>query len=148
VNERPIRKSKAHGYLTRYRAGTVELLVFSHARFPEAGLQVPGGSLDAGESPVDALHRELLEEAGLSNLTVLRPLAPRILPFPTHGEPVCYHAFHLSSSAQLPDQWVYQVSAGEDDRGLLFEYFWLPLPVAAQSLIANLRGPAEELCQT
>ncbi len=31
---------------------------------------IPGGHLDAGESPIDALHRELREELGLAALRV------------------------------------------------------------------------------
>ena len=31
---------------------------------------IPGGHLDAGESPMDALHRELREELGLAALRV------------------------------------------------------------------------------
>lgn len=33
-------------------------------RLPEPEIQLPGGGIDPGESPVGALHREALEETG------------------------------------------------------------------------------------
>lgn len=101
--------------------------------------------MDPGETAIEALHRELFEESGLTALGEIRPLRIRILPSPIHGDPVRYHAFHLVGQSELPDRWMHTVSAGEDDLGLTFEYFWLFLPDAAQRLIQVLRAPAEEL---
>jgi 8-oxo-dGTP diphosphatase len=38
------------------------LLTFQEAPVPE--LQLPGGGIDAGEHPIPALHREVMEETG------------------------------------------------------------------------------------
>lgn len=53
---------KAYVYLT---CGP-DLLVFKEPDFPSVGLQVPGGTLDPGESYLLAAKREFLEETGLS----------------------------------------------------------------------------------
>ena len=53
---------KAYVYLT---CGT-ELLVFVEPDFPNAGFQVPGGTVDPGESYLQAARREFAEETGLS----------------------------------------------------------------------------------
>lgn len=148
MNDSWVRSSKAHAYITRRGDEVVELLVFAHRHNPDAGVQVPGGTLDPGETAIEALHRELFEESGLTALEVIRPLGVRVLPSPIHGDPVRYHAFHLVGQSELPDGWVHTVSAGEDDLGLAFEYFWLSLSEAALELIEVLRAPVEELaCQ-
>ena len=38
------------------------LVTYQHA--PDAEFQLPGGGIDAGESPLRALHREVMEETG------------------------------------------------------------------------------------
>lgn len=46
-----------------------EVLV-THQAEPQPELQLPGGGIDPGESPIPALHREVLEETGW---TIARP---------------------------------------------------------------------------
>ena len=48
---------KVYAYITR----ADRLLVFRHVDFPEAGVQVPGGTMDAGETPEGAVLREAAE---------------------------------------------------------------------------------------
>jgi len=38
-----------------------KLLVFSHPDFPEAGIQVPAGTIEPGEEPEAAVLREAFE---------------------------------------------------------------------------------------
>lgn len=59
-------KQKVLAYITRTNEEENELLVFNHTDFPESGIQVPGGSGDAGEDPVHAVKREVKEETGLT----------------------------------------------------------------------------------
>ncbi|UQN05035.1 NUDIX domain-containing protein [Deinococcus sp. QL22] len=46
--------------------GGQKLLVFDHADAPDAGVQVPAGGLEMGETPAEAAVRELWEESGLT----------------------------------------------------------------------------------
>ena len=57
---------KAYGFVLREGADGRELLVFEQAGVPEAGLQVPGGTVEERETPIQAVSREVLEESGLS----------------------------------------------------------------------------------
>lgn len=68
----------ARGRHYRLRHGTYAILIdgrdilltFQHA--PEPELQLPGGGIDPGESPLRALRREVREETGWSIDTPLR----------------------------------------------------------------------------
>jgi ADP-ribose pyrophosphatase YjhB (NUDIX family) len=44
------------------------LLVFKHVDFPEAGIQIPGGTIESDELPEDDVLRESVEETGLERL--------------------------------------------------------------------------------
>src|SRR5688572_25621583 len=54
--------------------GKGEVLLLNHILRPGGGWGLPGGFLDAGEQPDDALRRELMEETGieLSELKMFR----------------------------------------------------------------------------
>ncbi|WP_280200797.1 NUDIX domain-containing protein [Nocardia cyriacigeorgica] len=61
-------------YVIRYRT-TPELLVFDHAAHPEAGTQIPAGGVHSGESLEQAVLREVAEETGLRDVSVVEQLA-------------------------------------------------------------------------
>lgn len=48
-------------YAVLWRAGRILL---THQTAPRAEFQLPGGGIDAGETPLRALHREVFEETG------------------------------------------------------------------------------------
>jgi 8-oxo-dGTP pyrophosphatase MutT (NUDIX family) len=71
---------KVTAFVTRSEGSARELLVFCH---PNAGVQLPAGTVDAGEEIAEAVLREVWEEAGLPNVSLLgeldafrQPLAP------------------------------------------------------------------------
>lgn len=66
---RPGRKYRPRpgAYVILQRDG---LILLTHQRKPQPEFQLPGGGIDAGESPVPALHREVIEETGW---TISRP---------------------------------------------------------------------------
>ncbi|MBN1668895.1 MAG: NUDIX domain-containing protein, partial [Anaerolineales bacterium] len=53
-------------YITRGN----QLLVFDHPHSPEAGTQVPGGTVDPGEPLELAALREAREESGVQDLAL------------------------------------------------------------------------------
>jgi ADP-ribose pyrophosphatase YjhB (NUDIX family) len=135
-------KHKVLAYITR-RAGTqTQLLVFEHADQPEAGVQVPAGTVEAGEPVEQALWREIEEEAGLrpAQLRLVQKLAE--YPEPERGQ--LRHVFHLQAAAALPETWTQAVAGAGDDAGLRFKYRWadlgVPLAGAQDQWLTVLKG--------
>lgn len=62
---------KVTAFITRRRNDATELLVFRH---PYAGIQVPAGTVELGESIEAALLREVQEESGLTDVQLVRHL--------------------------------------------------------------------------
>jgi len=56
---------KVTAFITRPSPHGSELLLFQH---PNAGIQIPAGTVEANETPVDAASREAAEETGLTDL--------------------------------------------------------------------------------
>jgi len=119
-------KHKALAYITRAQDGHTQLLVFEHRDYPEAGVQVPAGTLDEGETPDLTLFREVQEEAGLrpAQLRLIRKLAEDESP----EWQIVRHVFHLTAVEGLPDRWTHIVQSDAGDNGLVFEYDWIDLP--------------------
>lgn len=47
-----------------------KLLVIDHVDYPHLKMQIPGGTIEEGESPMHAAIREAEEETGLSGLAL------------------------------------------------------------------------------
>ena len=62
---------KVTAYVTRERNGVKELLVFKH---PSAGVQIPAGTVEDGESLETAVKREIYEETGLKLVKIEKSL--------------------------------------------------------------------------
>lgn len=52
-------------------------VLLTHQAEPEPEVQLPGGGIDPGESPIQALHREVFEETGWSIAAPRRLVAYR-----------------------------------------------------------------------
>ena len=116
-------KHKVLAYITRQRDGARQLLVFKHRDHPEAGVQVPAGTVELEEPIETALFREVHEEAGLDNLRLVRKLAERL----EEDWNQVRHVFHLSAPDDTPDHWTHIVHGQGEDSGMVFEYYWLDL---------------------
>jgi 8-oxo-dGTP pyrophosphatase MutT (NUDIX family) len=98
--------------------------MFEQRDVPPAGLQVPAGRLDPGETLQQGLARELDEEVGV-RATLVRELGtldgPRV-------DDVQYesHYFHLETDERR-DAWEHVVHGDGDDAGLVFLCRFLPL---------------------
>ncbi len=62
---------KVTAFITRGAKDERELLLIEH---PNAGIQVPAGTVEDGETPEEAVIREATEETGLTSLSIRRYL--------------------------------------------------------------------------
>ena len=62
---------KVTGFVTRPGGDGNELLLFRH---PYAGIQIPAGTVEPGETPERAVLREIAEETGLAEVVLSRSL--------------------------------------------------------------------------
>ncbi|MEK9198539.1 NUDIX domain-containing protein [Ureibacillus sp. FSL E2-3493] len=65
---------KAYGYVIRMKEGAPQVLVFQHINL-EAGIQIPKGTVNANETPLEGVIREMKEETGLTEFVVDRMVA-------------------------------------------------------------------------
>ena len=137
---------KAYAYVTRERSGRKELLVFRHPN-PEAGIQVPKGTIDPSESPAEGVFRELEEESGLTHQAIervhmLRADRWRDADPPEHPWTIRY--FFVLETNDARDGWQHTVTGDGEDRGMVFDYYWAPLPLE-EELIADMGAYAHLL---
>ena len=128
-----MRVKKVVAYIMRERAGKRELLVFTHRDYPEAGLQVPAGTVHEGEDILVALRREISEETGLDNVGEIRPLGVFDYFNPETRKINERHVFLVEAPEGTPDEWEWlETGGGEMAEGYVFCFAW-----------ADLSGPIE-----
>lgn len=118
-------KTKATAFILRHKTGRpVELLVLSFKDQPFLPWRLPGGSVANGEDPLAAMHREVLEEAGLEGLEVARKLGVKSYLKATPKAYINRHDYLLWAPPQTPSQWEHRVTGKGDDAGEIFRYRW------------------------
>ncbi|MGC9350294.1 MAG: NUDIX hydrolase [Anaerolineae bacterium] len=136
---------KAYAYITHEG----RLLVFRHTDFPEAGIQVPGGTVEPGEDPAQAVMREACEETGLTELRLVAFLGeahkPGELPGPDHRR----YFYHLICGGTPPERWVhYEMNPSDGSPAPIeFEFFWVTLPDDVPVLSGALDEMLPALCR-
>ena len=120
-------KKKVLAYITRQTDAGPELLIFTHRDYPEAGLQVPGGTLDDGEDPLVGVLREVKEEAGLEDFTRVILLGETEYVATKKQEIHTRSFFQLTYEEAGETTFVHTVTAGVADKGLVFLYRWVSL---------------------
>lgn len=129
-------KQKAFAYITHQQ----KLLVFSHPYEPDSGIQVPAGTIEAGEAPDQAALREAYEETGLSGLVLESFLGEHERDMADFGREEIHHRYfyHLRCQGQPPLRWHHAERSSSDGSGIhIFEFFWATLPDEIPPLIAD-----------
>lgn len=133
-SQSPLTVDKAFAYITRDR----RLLVFEHVDHPEAGLQVPAGTVRPGESPADAAAREAREETGLTDLATAYLLGVRMFDARPYGRSELHrrHVFHVALRGSAPERWRHAEhdASGGHGEPIWFALYWLSIPEASARL--------------
>ena len=132
-----LKVEKSVAYITHQH----RLLVFIHLDFPEAGVQVPGGTLRRGEDPAMAAMRESKEETGLENLRLIRHLGTQEIP-DSQSDPAWFrrHFYHIEAFGPVPERWEHEEADPSDGSPgpIRLEFYWVEFEEHAPSLHGGL----------
>src|SRR5205085_2486930 len=113
-----------------------DLLVFRQPRFPEAGLQVPAGTIETCETPEVAALRE---ETGLTDVRLLGKLGTYTCDM-SQWKPELHerHIFALEFVGSTPASWSHVERHSNDGgtQGIEFELSWFDLRRGDPDLVA------------
>jgi 8-oxo-dGTP diphosphatase len=124
-------KVKVFAYITK---GS-KLLVFEQPDSPEAGIQVPAGTLEEGETPEEGVMREAWEETDLSGLKLSCFLGEQIRDMRDYDKQEIHHRYfyHLLCE-DAPETWSHGEFSPSDehehDARILrhrFDFYWVDL---------------------
>lgn len=100
-------------------------------------MQVPGGTVEAGEPVINAARREFEEETGLTGRTGFRLLGDSHRPYERDGRVQTLHPtyFHLPLEDDLPETWDhYERDPSGGGSPILFRFIWIDIELARARL--------------
>ncbi len=121
------RQRKVYAYIVYQE----QILIFRHVDFPDAGLQVPGGTVDPGETLWSAVYREAWEETGLDGLRLVAPLGTILRDMREFGLSAIHerHYFLMSLDEPALDSWMHhEMTPSDGSEGpIALQFFWVSL---------------------
>ncbi len=131
------RKAKVFAYITSGR----RILLLAHPDHPEAGIQVPAGTMQQDETVEQAAIREATEETGLTELEFVEVLGEQSFDMRAFGRDEIHDRTftHIRCHEPAPDAWEHWETDPDDSPGerIRFELFWASLDGPLPKLIAG-----------
>jgi len=95
---------KVTAFVIRTTPTGIELLLFLHSH---AGIQIPAGTVNPGETPAEAVTREVAEETGLEDLTIYHYLGAKPEKLPEDQGVIAVHTKVYSRPDLNSFDWAY-----------------------------------------
>ncbi|MBV1930128.1 MAG: NUDIX domain-containing protein [Porticoccaceae bacterium] len=124
-------RNRVFTYITR----GAELLVLDYLDHSYSEPQIPGGTIEPGESPEAAATREAEEETGLTDLKVISFLGSFKKDLRDIGRDEIIQAwfFHLEAGNPTPERWLHTEADPHDgEDSIVFELYWVPVDAIPQ----------------
>jgi 8-oxo-dGTP pyrophosphatase MutT (NUDIX family) len=121
-----------------------KLLVFRHTNYPQAGIQVPAGTVGTNEDLIEATIREASEETGLAvgKLEFRSKLGTDVFQFDDvdGSPPVRRHFYHLEFVGIARQRWIHYEEDPSDGTSapIEFELYWVKIPDEIPELSGRL----------
>lgn len=108
------------------------LLVFDEPDCPQVLTQVPGGTVEPGETPREAAFREFSEETGFAIAPPLHGLGVQQHRYEHDGRLIRHerHCYAFDAPDDLPAEWHHVEGQPSQGAPVLFRLFWIPLAEA------------------
>ena len=102
-----------------------QLLIFAHKNHPEAPVQIPGGTIESGETPREAVIREVREETGLEEFEIKTKLGTATYFKEATKQEIKRHFYLIRVAEMTKDNWKHRVNGSGEDKGLIFCFRWV-----------------------
>ncbi len=134
-------RHRAYAYITYEN----KLLLFTQPS-PEAGIQVPAGTIKSNEKPEVAVMREAQEETGLDGLRMIRFLGQDTKDMRDCGRDELQYRwfFHLTCDSEPKKKWTHGEYLKDGTLKYPFYFFWADLSDLPK-LVANYDDKIPEL---
>lgn len=115
-------RHRAYAYITN---GS-RLLLFTQPGAPDAGIQVPAGTIEPGENPRDAVLREAIEKTGSAGIRFIRFLSRDTRDKRDCGSDELQHRWFYHLSVEGPTEETWRHGEYSEDGSLIhpFDFFW------------------------
>ena len=119
---------KVYAYITTPEG---QLLVFDHLDFPDAGVQVPGGTVEPEETEDAAVMREAEEETGLPALRLVQKLGVERRNMAEFGLTGIHerHYYHLTLPHKERSEWIgYEETPSDGSPSpIALRFYWIEI---------------------
>lgn len=124
---------KAYVYILRGD----RLLVFRERVHKDSGVQVPGGTLDPGETPEAGARREVIEETGRTDLVIDGYLGNHIWNYQWRHVTGRYrrHFYFGRFENEVPETWTHwEMTPSDGGPPFQMRFYWVPFVTARPRL--------------